>query len=168
MATFTLEEKLGSTQQGIWRKPYQLHLLFFPSQGKASGLTAAATAKSLQSCPTLCDLIDGSPPSSTILGILQARTLKWVAVSFSNAWKWKVKVKSLSCVRPLVPHGLQPTRLFCPWDFPGKSTGVGCHCLLREMIIYNNRMFWLQQCLWFSPILYWGHGEKSFWSYNFH
>ena len=56
----------------------------------------AAAAKSLQSCPTLCDPIDGSPPGSTAPGILQARTLEWVAISFSNAWKWKVKVKSLS------------------------------------------------------------------------
>ena len=58
--------------------------------------TAAATAKSLQSCPTLCDPIDGSPPGSPVPGIFQARTLEWVAISFSNAWKWKVKVKSLS------------------------------------------------------------------------
>ena len=57
---------------------------------------AAAAAKSLQSCPTLCDPIDGSPLGSPIPGILQARTLEWVAISFSNAWKWKVKVKSLS------------------------------------------------------------------------
>ena len=56
-------------------------------------------AKSLQSCPSLCDPIDGSPRGSTIPGILQARTLEWVAISFSNAWKWKVKVKSLSRVR---------------------------------------------------------------------
>ena len=55
----------------------------------------AAAAKSLQSCPTLCDPIDGSPPGSPIPGILQARTLEWVAISFSNAWKWKVKGKSL-------------------------------------------------------------------------
>ena len=61
---------------------------------------AAAVAKSLQSCPTLCDPIDGSPPVSPVPGILQARTLQWVAISFSNAWKWKVKVKSLSRVRP--------------------------------------------------------------------
>ena len=53
-------------------------------------------AKSLQSCPTLCDPIDGSPPGSPVPGILQARTLERVAISFSNAWKWKVKVKSLS------------------------------------------------------------------------
>ena len=60
---------------------------------------AAAAAKSLQSCPTLCDPIDGSPPGSAVPGILQVRTLEWVAISFSNAWKWKVKVKSLSHVR---------------------------------------------------------------------
>ena len=86
--------------------------------------------KSLQPCLTLCDPIDGSPPDSTVPRILQARTLEWFAISFSNAWKWKVKVKSLSRVRLLATHGLQPTRLLCPWDFPGKSTGVGCHCLL--------------------------------------
>ena len=61
-------------------------------------LLTAAAAKSLQSCPTLCDPIDGSPPGSPIPGILQARTLDWVAISFSTAWKWKVKVKSLSRV----------------------------------------------------------------------
>ena len=62
-------------------------------------LAAAAAAKSLQSCPTLCDPIDSSPPGSPVPGILQARTLEWVAIAFSNAWKWKVKMKSLSCVR---------------------------------------------------------------------
>ena len=62
-------------------------------------VSAAAAAKSLQSCPTLCDPIDGSLPGSPVRGILQARTLEWVAISFSSAWKWKVKVKSLSRVR---------------------------------------------------------------------
>ena len=62
---------------------------------------AATAAKSLQSCPTLCDPIDGSPPGSPVPGILQARTLEWGAISFSNAWKWKVKVKSLSSVQLL-------------------------------------------------------------------
>ena len=61
-------------------------------------LTSAAAAKLLQSCPTLCNSIDGSPPGSPIPGILQARTLEWIAISFSNAWKWKVKVNSLSRV----------------------------------------------------------------------
>ena len=59
----------------------------------------AAAAKSLQSCPTLCNPIDGRPPGFPVPGILQARTLEWVAISFSKAWKWKVKVKSLSRVR---------------------------------------------------------------------
>jgi len=64
-------------------------------------LLAAAAAKSLQSCPTLCSPIDGSPPGSAIPGILQAGALEWVAISFSNAWKWKVKMKSLSHVQLL-------------------------------------------------------------------
>ena len=62
---------------------------------------AAAAAESLQSCPTLCDPIDGRPPGSTVPGILQARILEWVAISFSNAWKWRVIVRSLSRVQLL-------------------------------------------------------------------
>ena len=62
---------------------------------------AAAAAKSLQWCPTLCEPIGGSPPGPAVPGVLQARTLEWVAISFSNAWKWKVIVKSLSRVRLL-------------------------------------------------------------------
>ena len=81
------------------------HLAFFAvSQNCWLSLiypTATATAKSLQLCPTLCDPIDGSPSDSSIPGILQARTLEWVAISFSSAWKWKVKVKSLSRVQLL-------------------------------------------------------------------
>ena len=80
----------------------------------------------------LCNPRDSSPPGSPVPGILQARTLEWVAISFSNTWKWKVKVKSLSHIWLLATLRLQPTRLLCPWDFPGKSTGVGCHCLLRK------------------------------------
>ena len=71
---------------------------FFNSWATREAHSTAAAAKLLQSCPTLCDPWDGSPPGSPIHGILQARTLKWVAISFSNAWKWKVKVKSLSRV----------------------------------------------------------------------
>ena len=63
---------------------------------------AAAAAKSLQSCLTLCNPIDGSPPGTPVPGILQVSILEWVAISFSNAWKWKVKVKSLSRVQPSV------------------------------------------------------------------
>ena len=77
----------------LWIRKYQ--------GGKMFIAAAAAAAKSLQSYLTLCDPIDGSPPGSPVPGILQARTLEWVAISFSNTWKWKVKVKSLSCVRLL-------------------------------------------------------------------
>ena len=94
-------------------------------------MIAAAAAKSLKLCPTLCNPIDGSPPGSPIPGILQARTLEWVAISFSNAWKGKWSHSVVS--DPQRPNGLQPSRLLRPWDFPGKSTGVGCHCLLREL-----------------------------------
>ena len=92
-------------------------------------------AKSLQSCLTLCNPIDGSPPGSAVPGIFQARTLEWVAISFSNAWKWKGKVKSLSCVRLFATPWTQSTRLLRPWDFPGKGTGVGCHCLLQKSVL---------------------------------
>ena len=70
--------------------------------GKYNFSKAAAAAKSLQSCPALCHLIDGNPRGSPIPGILQARTLEWVTISFSSAWKWKVKVKTLSRIRLLV------------------------------------------------------------------
>ena len=85
---------------------------------------SAAAAKSLQSCLTLCDPIDGSPPGSAIPGILQARTLEWVAISFSNAC---MHAKSLqSCPEDSVrPYGQQPTRLRRPQDSLGKNTGVG-------------------------------------------
>ena len=76
-------------------KPFPRGLTF--GRGKPS-----AAAKSLQSYPTLCNPIDGSPPGSPVPGILQARTLEWVAISFSSAWKWKVKLKLLSCVRLFV------------------------------------------------------------------
>ena len=78
--------------------------------------SAAAATKLLQSCPTLCDPIDGSPPGFPVPGILQARTLEWVAISFSNASKWKVKVKSLSPVRllaTLCSYTLLKSKIIC-------------------------------------------------------
>ena len=75
-----------------------LSLLLFSCQVVFDSSQPHAAAKSLQSCPTLCDPIDGSQLGSPVPGILQARTLEWVAISFSNTWKWKVKVKSLSRV----------------------------------------------------------------------
>ena len=92
---------------------------------------AAAAAKSLQSCPTLCDPIDGSPPGSPSLGF--SRKEHWSGLPFpppmqeSEKWKWSRSVVSDSSQ----PCGLQPTRILHPWDFLGKSAGVGCHCLLR-------------------------------------
>ena len=107
--------------------------------------------------------MDCTPPGSSVSGILQARTLEWTAISFPNAGKWKVKVKSLSHAYqapssmgfsrqehwsglpfPSPMHesekwkwsrSVMPTRLLRPWDFPGKSTGVGCHCLL--LLVYS-------------------------------
>ena len=73
---------------------------------------AAAAAKSLQLCPTLCDPIDGNPLGSSVPGILQARMLEWVAISFSSTWKWKLKVKSLSRARLSNPMD---------WSLPGSS-----------------------------------------------
>ena len=96
---------------------------------------AAAAAKLLQLCPTLYDPKEGSPPGSPIPRILQARTLEWVAISFSSSWKekwkWSCSVESHSSQ----PHGLQPTRLLRPWDFPGKNTVVVCHCLLHWKLL---------------------------------
>ena len=86
-----------------------------------------AAAESLQSCPTLCDPIDGSPLASAVPGSLQARTLEWVAISFSNAWKWKVKVKSLSRVQLFAT----PWTIYSPWNSPGQNTGVGSLSLLQ-------------------------------------
>ena len=84
-----------------------------------------------QLCLMLCDPMDCSPPGSSVLGILQARTLEWGAISFSNAWKWKVKVKSLSRVWLFATPWTAAYRLLRPWEFPGKSTGVWCLCLLQ-------------------------------------
>ena len=87
-----------------WR--YDVNILAANRMGSSHNLTflrlngaATAAPKSLQSCLTLCDPTHGSPPGSPVPGILQARTLEWVAIAFSNAWKWKVKVKSLSLVQ---------------------------------------------------------------------
>ena len=83
-----------------------------------------------QSCPTLHDPMDCSPPGSSVHGIFQARTLEWVAISFSNAGKWKVKGKTLGRVRLLATPCTAALQAPPPWDFPGRSTGVGRHRLL--------------------------------------
>ena len=93
-------------------------------------LLTVAASKLLQSCPTLWDPISAAHQAPLSLGF--SRHEHWSGLPFpssmheSEKWKWSRSVVSDS----LRPHGLQPTRLLCPWDFPGKSTGVGCHCLL--------------------------------------
>ena len=86
------------TQESNQGLLYRRQILYQLNYMGSPWWNVAAAAKSLQSCPTLRDPIDGSPPRSPVPGILQARTLEWVAISFSNAWKWKVKVMSLSRV----------------------------------------------------------------------
>ena len=108
-----------------------LHYKMIYLETRHNSFTAAAAAKSVQSCLTLYDPIEGNPPGSLVPGILQARPLEWVAISspMHESEKWKGSCSVVSDSSQL--HGLQPTRLLCPWDFPGKSTGVGCHRLLR-------------------------------------
>ena len=98
---------------------------------------AAAAAKLLQLCLTLWDPIDSSPPGSSVPGILQARTLERVAISFSSAWKWKVRVKWLSCIWLCASLGTAAHQLLCPRDSLGKNTGVGCHFLLQKICQTN-------------------------------
>ena len=97
--------------------------------------SSAAAAKSLQSCPTLCDPIDGSPPGSPVPGILQAGTLEWFAISFSNAWKWKVKVKSLSLVRLHVTPWTAAYQAPPSMGFSRQEYWSGLHCLLRYIAL---------------------------------
>ena len=113
----------------------------------SSRKTSAAAAKPLQSCPTLCDPVDGSPPGSPVPGILKSRTMEWFAISFSNAWKWKVKVKSLSHVQLLATPWTEACQAPPSMGFSRqKSTGVGCHCLLWDKHLLL--LHWLCQSLW--------------------
>ena len=104
-ATYILKDKTWSTKKCLListlEEHHNLALQSYIWSLLTSVLAAATAAKLLQSCPTLCDPIDGSPLGSAVPGILQARILEWVAIAFSNAWKWKVKVKSLSLARLL-------------------------------------------------------------------
>ena len=106
-----------------------------------------AVAKSLQLCPTLCDPIVGSPSGSSVPGILQARTLEWVPISFSNAWKWKVKVKSLSRI------GL----LAIPW--------IAAHQAPLSMG-FSRQEYW-SGVPWPSPYVCWASLKiNTWWSIN--
>ena len=109
---------------------YSIVNLFFQKEKK--NWRTMVLLLSLQLCPTLCDPIDGSPPGSPVPGILQARTLEWVAISFSNEWKWKVKVKSLSHIRFFVTPWTAAYQGPPPMGFSRQEYWVGCHCLLCE------------------------------------
>ena len=112
-------------------------------------LIAAAAAELLQSCPTLCDPVDGSLPGSPVPGIPQARTLEWVAISFSNAWKWKVKVKSLSQVWLLATpwtaaHQAPPSMGFFSQEY---WSGVPLPSSISSLVDYNY-VFFCQEYPW--------------------
>ena len=124
----------------------------------------AAAAKSLQSCLTLWDPIDGSPPGSAVPGILKARTLEWVAISFSNAWKWKVKVKSLGRVWLLATpwtaaHQAPPSLGFSSQEYWSRVPSPPKHLdrLVKNPYIlviwtYDHIfVFKWQQCLRYNP-----------------
>ena len=119
----------------------------------------AAAAKSLQSCPTLCDPIDGSPPGSPVPGILQARTLEWVATAFFNAWKWKVKVKSLSRVRLFVTpwtaaHQAPPSMGFSRQEYwrgvpsPSLKPAIDIHKLMS--VVCHSKTLSMDTQIWIS------------------
>ena len=133
-----------------------LHSPFLPLS-RDSTLQFEEHAKSLQSCPTLCGPIDGSPPGSPIPGIRRARTLEWVAIFFSNAWKWKVKVKSLSRVWPsatpwTTAHQAPLSMGFSrqeywsgvplPWQSPKVLSVQNCLSYLHQGIIAWHRVIW--------------------------
>ena len=117
---------------------------------------AAAAAKSILSCPTLCDPINSSPPGYTVPGILQARTLEWVAISFSNAWKWKVKVKSLSRVRLFATlwtaaHQVPPSMGFSRQEYWSGLPLPSPHC---EVIEENNLSYYILVETWLQFLVH--------------
>ena len=115
-------------------------------------VAAAAAAKSLQSCPTLCNPIDGSPPGSPIPGILQARTLEWVASSFSNAWKWKAKVKSLSYVRLFATLWTAAHQAPPPMGFSRQEYWSGVPLPSGPLLLFNS-LFKMLICMNYLCIL---------------
>ena len=118
----------------------------------AAHAAAAAAAKSLQSCPTLSNPIDGSPPGSPVPGILQARTLEWVAISFSNAWKWKVKVKLLSQVQLLATPwtaAYQAPLVHRVFQARVLEWGAIAFCDAAIRLLYFYQMMKLH-CIWYS------------------
>ena len=127
--------------------------------------TATAAAKSLQSCPALCDPIDGSPPGSPVPGSLQARTLEWVAISFSNAWKWKVKVKLLSRVWLLATPWTAAYQALLSMGFSRQEcwSGVPLPSPTEQQpsvkYVLGFKDLWEEECEISRYFLYWWHVE---------
>ena len=129
--------------RGLWKLPRGSNTQLSPEvctgvvlmKKQLKGSTAAA--KSLQSCPTLCYPVDGSPPGFLVPGILQARTLEWVATSFSNAC---MHAKLIQSCPTLQPRRRRLTRLLCPQDCLGKKTGVGSHFLLQLFMLTEAKL----------------------------
>ena len=157
-----------SSSRGSSQPRDQTHVCYISLRWQVGSLPLAppgkpcillAAAKSLQSCPTLCDPRDSSPWGSLVPGILHARTLEWVAISFSNAWKWKVKVKSLSRVWLLVTPWTAAHQVPPSMGFSRQECWSGCHRLLRTscytvhiflycwlfgffLVTYNHQFHW--------------------------
>ena len=132
------EERHGIFLFVIFDNQMKKHIIIFSrilNQGilfsNTEIIIAAAAAKSHQLCPTLCDPIDGSPPGFPIPGILQARTLDWAVISSSNAWKWKVKVKLLSCVRLFTTDPTPQRNLILPF------------CCTKVCMIQKDSVSWI-------------------------
>ena len=131
---------------------YQFCFVCFSIHSPTEAYLAAAAAKLLQSRPILCNPIDGSPPGSPVLGILQARTLEWGAISFSNSSKWKVKVKSLSCVQLLATpwtaaYQTPPSMAFSRQEY---WSGVPLPSPIFHHYCYENQIY----CDFFTELLY--------------
>ena len=128
--------------------PYRYLFTLLPNIMFTAPAAAAAAAKSLQSCSTLCDPIDGSLPGSPVPGTLQARTLEWVAISFSNAWKWKGKVKLLSRVRLLVTPWTAAYQAPLSMGFSRQEYWIGVPLpspvIYKYMAVNKEMMYWLE------------------------
>ena len=153
------------SQRATWIRHKHTYLMFLLNLLSPSWFHPSAAAKLLQSCPTLCDPIDGSPPGSAVPGILQARTLEWVAISFSNAWKWKVKSEvAQSCPTVSDPmdcslpgssaHGIFQARVL-EWD----ATAFSSH---PSRLIQSTRLSSLRNTGGSQWLIYFTYGHESF------
>ena len=128
-------------------------------------VAAAAAAKLRQSYPTLCDPIDGSPPGSSVPGILQARTLEWVAISFSNVWNWTVKVKSLSRVRLLTTPWTVAYEAPLSMGFPRQECWSGVPLPSPTPLLVKGNLLWIAQLYTLMYMLLCRYVLAVFWGY---